>query len=200
MKTGTEIIDTIKADLKKIDDQIKQLESENAKLDDQLGKLEDDFSIEAVNKQKDLLGQKNVYERALKKAEKHRLTLIEERTDKTIDDSLQVVKQMKTDAQKQVDKRSEKISKKVEEVRSLFTEITDIDKNAKIEIEKFARDLKPYVSDKPREDITLYGDPQPVIEKLSSQTRNFSDTTNFLVVTRAYQESKDGIDGLIKAK
>lgn len=197
MTLGQNIIKNIVSKLEKTDTQIADLKAEISKIESKLSEKQDDFSIKAVNEQRELQSQKNMYKKALERAEQHRVSLIEDHTDETIKDSVEAIDTRIVQAQKDVDEKNALIQAKVNEIREIHQEMMAIDGQATDEIRHFIKEVKPLLSQELRKDLMLYGQLQPASELLDRKVRTQKDSHNYLTVTKGYSEYQDGIKGLV---
>lgn len=131
-----------------INNQIKELETEQHRLQQQLDKTADDFSLGTIQANEKTQSKLNTVSNALHNAQAHRTSLLDDNAMKNYEEAKKVIDEAKEKERNAKTENAEQIKKKIIEIYELYDEAKEYDKKVYQGIDEFIADMRPYLSNR----------------------------------------------------
>lgn len=192
---GQELINELKGQTQKVDEDIQGIKDEINKINEQL-KEHEGYDVDSIKARKGLEADKKLFEESLHKAKEHKTSLIADNTKDTVNRGLKIVKDYRKQLNDEVAEDNERVGEMVEEIHTIYNRTKDKDDEAKKNIKAFVKEVKKYTDPTPVNAAQRFGDPQPRIDLLERETENLKDYQNHFVNVEGFKEHQYDIEGL----
>lgn len=189
---SVEFIAELENNLVEIDQDILDLEKGIEKLELKIDK-KNEFKIDTIKKNKTIQSEISMLKKALNSANKKREEIVQSNAERTYKDVKEIISRFKDEQRTTTNDKNLLIVQKIEEIRSLHSEILARDKEVEQELQQFIEQVKVHLDKEPQKDLMLYGESITQYEQLQYSNRiSFSEGTTFV---NDVKEMKLGIQG-----
>lgn len=177
---SVEFIAELENNLVEIDQDILDLEKGIEKLELKID-TKNEFKIDTIKKNKTIQSEITMLKKALNGANKKREEIVQSNAERTYKDVKEIVSRFKDEQRNTTNDKNLLIVQKIEEIRSLHSEILAKDKEVEQEIQQFIEQVKVHLDKEPQKDLILYGESITQYEHLQYSNRiSFSEGTTFV--------------------
>lgn len=177
---SVEFIAELENNLIEIDQDILDLEKGIKKLELKIDK-KNEFKIDTIKKNKTIQSEINMLKKALNSANKKREEIVQSNAERTYKDVKDLLQRFKDEQRNTTNDKNLQIVQKIEEIRSLHSEINTMDKEVEQEIQQFIEQVKVHLDKEPQKDLILYGESITQYEQLQHSNRIlFLEGTTFV--------------------
>ncbi|MGY0400683.1 hypothetical protein [Carnobacterium jeotgali] len=177
---SVEFIAELENNLVEIDQDILDLEKGIEKLELKID-TKNEFKIDTIKKNKTIQSEINMLKKALNSANKKREEIVQSNAERTYKDVKEIISRFKDEQRNTTNDKNLQIVQKIEEIRSLHSEINTMDKEVEQEIQQFIEQVKVHLDKEPQKDLILYGESITQYEQLQHNNRiSFLEGTTFV--------------------
>lgn len=199
MEGRKELLNELAAASEKIDTEIQELQQEIEALDQQAKEYENDFSVQAVDKQQDLVTKRKLYQEALEKAEEHKQSELAHNTDDTVKRAGKIIDNYKAKVNSAAQADLNQVKDHIQQIQKIYDDLNQRDKQANNEVNRFVKEVAPYLDSAPSKEVMFMGEATPKVHRLE-QKANSLDTKNYFTVIKGFNEEHFNISGLFPPK
>lgn len=177
---SVEFIAELENNLVEIDQDILDLEKGIEKLELKID-TKNEFKIDTIKKNKTIQSEINMLKKALNSANTKREEIVQSNAERTYKDVKDLLQRFKNEQRDTTNDKNLLIVQKIEEIRSLHSEINVMDKEVEQEIQQFIEQVKVHLDKEPQKDLMLYGESITQYEQLQHSNRiSFLEGTTFV--------------------
>lgn len=177
---SVEFIAELENNLVEIDQDILDLEKGIEKLELKID-TKNEFKIDTIKKNKTIQSEITMLKKALNSANKKREEIVQSNAERTYKDVKEIISRFKDEQRNTTNDKNLLIVQKIEEIRSLHSEILAKDKEVEQEIQQFIEQVKVHLDKEPQKDLILYGESITQYEQLQHSNRiSFLEGTTFV--------------------
>lgn len=177
---SVEFIAELENNLVEIDQDILGLEKGIEKLELKID-TKNEFKIDTIKKNKTIQSEITMLKKALNSANTKREEIVQSNAERTYKDVKDLLQRFKDEQRNTTNDKNLLIVQKIEEIRSLHSEILARDKEVEQEIQQFIEQVKVHLDKEPQKDLMLYGESITQYEQLQHSNRiSFLEGTTFV--------------------
>lgn len=193
IKGADELIKKVSKPVADITNNIAELEAEKERLTDSLDNSDNQFSMDVVKKNKAIEADIHLINNTIDKAKKRKEEMIRSNADEVYSEAKQTLSSFRKDVNEKHKTDNQLIIDAIDEVRSIYKEFKEKDKEYSLEAVDFIEAISPYLDPRKKEAFGAIGTQKRQLE-LMNERRNTRTYLSWLDIVR---EDFFKIDGLI---